>query len=102
MLLEVAVSLNDVHLELEDDDHDVHVVILNDVHLELEDDDHGVHVVMPPSQLQGRDEEAEDDQVEGPELEEEDGLKDEFDESDVAEVAAEVENVMDSVVKMIL
>ena len=42
------VLLNDVHLELEDDDHDVmHAKIdgdvpRNDVHLELEDDDHDV------------------------------------------------------------
>ena len=51
MLLEAAVCLNDVHLELEDDDH-----VCSCCHCHS------------PSQLQGRDEEVEDDQVEGPEL----------------------------------
>ena len=46
----VDVLLHDVHLELEDDDHDViHAVYDHDVHLELEDDDHDViHAVSSP------------------------------------------------------
>ena len=60
MLFDVDVFLNDVHLELEDADHDViHAVslfdvdvLLNDVHLELEDANHDVihviHVVSSP------------------------------------------------------
>ena len=57
MMSRVGVLLNDVHLELEDDDHDViHAVpqsrvgvLLNDVHLELENDDHDViHAVSSP------------------------------------------------------
>ena len=54
-----------------------------------------------PSQLQGRDEEAEDDQVERPEVEEDDCVEDEFAEPDVVEVADDVLNVMDVVLKRI-
>ena len=75
--LEAAVLLNDVHLELEDADHDV---------------THVIHAVSPP-QLQGRDEKTEDEQSKTPELEEADGRKDEVVELDVGEVADEVEYV---------
>ena len=50
-----------------------------------------------PSQLQVRDEEAEDDQVESPELEKDDFLEDEFGDPGVVEVGDDVLNVVDVV-----
>ena len=77
MLLEAAVFLNDVHLELEDDDHDVIPPL-------------SFKVVMKKLRMT---------KLKGPELEEDDCLEDEFVESDVVEVADDVENVMGIVVE---
>ena len=83
MLLDATFSYNDIHLELEDSDHDVIVI----------------HAVIPPLSFKGRDEEAEDDQLERPELDEDDCLEDEFAEPDEVEVVDDVVNVMEIVVE---
>ena len=85
MLFEVAVFLNDVHLELEDDDHDV-------IHVDVGIPPLSFKVVMKKLRMTKL-------KVLNTELDEDDCLEDQRAESDVVEVVHDVANAMDIVVE---